>query len=353
MFTRILVPLDGSLLAERALPHAEHFARIFGANIIFLQVLAPGAYHENSRVVDPLNWQIRKTEAEVYLQGIVAQTRENLGENSLIGGNNKNSRVDYSIREGKTAESIVDFAHAENIDLLIISTHGSGGLSRWNLGSDIQKVITLICLPVLIVRTFIEPGTEDSTIPYRRILLPMDGSRRAECALPAGIVLGRAGTSPIKTVGAGNSISKPLTENPKLILAEIIKPPEISIPKPYRPEISQISEQLMQINRKVVSNYLYEIKERLPVECETRMVESDGVSSAIHELAGKEDIDLVVLSAHGYNGQFIGPYGTVTRNYIEHGIKPVLVLQDMPRSRLQPASAQIPITTPLGVRYVE
>ena len=79
---------------------------------------------------------------------------ENLGEISLMGENEKKSRVDYSIREGKTAENIVDFAHAENIDLLVISTHGSGGLSRWNISSVTQKVINLVYLPVLIVRAF-------------------------------------------------------------------------------------------------------------------------------------------------------------------------------------------------------
>ena len=101
------------------------------------------------------------------------------------------SRVEYSIREGKTAENIVNFAHTENIDLLVISTHGSGGLSRWNISSVTQKVINLIYLPVLIVRAYDQPETETARIFYRRILLPIDSSRRAECALAAGIALAR------------------------------------------------------------------------------------------------------------------------------------------------------------------
>ncbi len=107
------------------------------------------------------------------------------------GAIEKKSRVEYSIREGKTAENIVDFAHAENIDLLVISTHGSGGLSRWNISSVTQKVINLIYLPVLIVRAYNQPEAADARIHYRRILLPIDSSRRAECALPAGIALAR------------------------------------------------------------------------------------------------------------------------------------------------------------------
>ena len=195
MFNRILVPLDGSTLAERAIPHAEQFARIFGSSIILLQVLDPTSFHENPNPVDPLSWQIRKTEADMYMNGIAARIREDLAEacmrSKVQGNDEKKARVEYSIREGKTAENIVNFAHAENIDLLVISTHGSGGLSRWNISSVTQKVINLIYLPVLIVRAYNQPETENARIHYRRILLPIDSSRRAECALSAGIALAR------------------------------------------------------------------------------------------------------------------------------------------------------------------
>jgi nucleotide-binding universal stress UspA family protein len=341
MFNRILVPLDGSPLAERALPHAEQFARIFGASIVLLQVLEPASYHENPKAVDPLSWQIRKAEAELYMQGIAARTRENLGENILLETGEQKSRVDYCIREGKTAENIVDFAHAENIDLLVISTHGSGGLSRWNISSVTQKVINLVYLHVLIVRAYQHPAVEETNIHYRRILLPIDSSRRAESSLSAGIALVRGETLLKNAVEEKNPTPGPLTENPRLVLAAVIKPPEIPLPKPYPLEIGQLSEELMQVSRKAVNNYLSEMKERLPVESEIRLVENDGIPSAIQELAGEDGIDLVVLSAHGYTGQFIWPYGTVTRNYLEHGNKPVLVLQDVPRSQVLPTAAQI------------
>ena len=98
----------------------------------------------------------------------------------------------------------------------------------------------------------------------------------------------------------------------------------------------------MDVIRLAVSNYLYEMKERLPVACETCVVENNSITLAIHELARQEeDIDLVVLCAHGYTGQSTWPYGTVARNYIEHGTKPVLVIQDVLRSQVQPTAAEI------------
>jgi len=347
MFNRILVPLDGSTLAERAIPHAEQFARIFGSSIILLQVLDPTSFEENPNPVDPLSWQIHKAEADMYMSGVAARLRQNLGgsasaakEAQSTSGNEAKGQVEYYIREGKTAENIVNFAHAEAIDLLVISTHGSGGLSRWNISSVTQKVINLIYLPVLIVRAYNMTETENAKIRYRRVLLPIDSSRRAECALPVGIALAR-GEPPINPSPDPNvPVESPLQT--KLFLAAVIKPPEIPIPEPYPVEIEQLSQQLMTASRQAVNDYLNEMKVRLSVECETCLVENINVSSAIQDLANQEeDIDLVVLSAHGYTGQSTWPYGSVARNYMEHGTKTVLVIQDVPRSQVKPTAAEI------------
>ena len=244
------------------------------------------------------------------------------------------SRVEYCIREGKAAENIVDFAHTEDIDLLVISTHGSGGLSRWNISSVTQKVINLIYLPVLIVRSYDRPNAAGIIPRYRRILLPIDSSRRAECSLSAGIELTRGEMPGSKT--SGGTVEKSV-----LYLAAVIRPPELPIPEPFPVEISQLSEELLRVSHLAVDKYLNEMKERLPVECDTCVVEGVSVVSAIHELAEKEDVDIVILCAHGYSGQVTWPYGTVTRNYIEHGTKPVLVIQDIPLSQVRQTAAEV------------
>jgi nucleotide-binding universal stress UspA family protein len=334
MFKRILVPLDGSALAEGALPHAELFARIFGANITLLQVLDPTTFQEMPNAVDPLRWQLRKAEADAYMKGIANRVRKNLGEGPVEGEGNPGSRVNYSIREGKTAENIVDFSHVEDVDLLVICTHGSGGLSRWSISSITQKVINLIYLPVLIVRAFDQSTMTADRIHYRRILLPIDSSRRAECSLTAGIELTRGEAS------AGNNSSTP-GEKSILYLAAVIRPPELPIPKPFPIEINELADKIMELSHQAVGRYLYEMKERLPVESDTCVVENTSVPNAIQELAEQEDIDIVILCAHGYSGQVTWPYGTVTRNYIEHGTKPLLIIQDVPLSQVKPTAAEV------------
>jgi nucleotide-binding universal stress UspA family protein len=329
MFKRILVPLDGSPLAERVIPHAELFARIFRSNIVLLQVLDPASFHENPNAVDPLSWQIRKAEADMYMQGIANRIRKNLKE-MVPGDLEEEDRVEYCIREGKTAENIVDFANSENIDLLIISSHGSGGLSRWNISSITQKVINMIYLPVLIIRAYTQTNPDENLRRYRRILIPIDSSRRAECSLSAGIELVRSEIKPAN-----------LADSSKLVLVSVIRPPELPFPEPFPIEISQLSNQFLEISRMGITKYLDEMKERIPVDCDTCVVENSSVTTAIQELADQEDIDLVILCAHGHSGQMKWPYGTVTHNYIEHGIKPVLIIQDIARPHVRPTAAEV------------
>jgi nucleotide-binding universal stress UspA family protein len=334
MFNRILVPLDGSALAERAIPHAELFARIFHSDIVLLQVLDPALGQTDPSACDPLKWQIIKTEAEIYLQGITEQIRKTLGEKSLINKEIETNRVEYYIREGKIAENIVDFAHSENIDLITISTHGAGGFSRWNMNSITQKVVSMIYLPVLIVRSFDLPQMNEPIIQYNRIMLPIDGSRRAEWAMSIGAELAK---SEIST----NDLPINPNEKPKILLLTVIRRPEFPIPEPFPVEISQLSEQLVNICYDAVNKYLAELKDRLPVVCETRIIESSSIVSAIHDQAEQQNIDLVVFCAHGYSGQFNYPYGSVTRNYLEFGSKSVLIIQDTPLSQVKPSLAQI------------
>lgn len=342
MFIRILVPLDGSLLAERAIPHAMQFARIFGAKIILVHVLNPISYQENPDAIDPLKWQIRKVEADVYMQGITNRLCQELDEETPAKKlpkdeelKERSPRVEYFVLEGKIAESIINFGHSEKIDLLVISTHGSSGLSRWNMSSVTQKVIDMIYLPILVIRSYNQSEAETTQKSYHRILLPIDSSRRAECSLSAGIALARGET---KKKIKGDEIST----TTKLVLAAVIKPPEIPIPKPYPMEIEKLTEQLMQVSRQAVNSYLQEMKERLPVESESAVVENDSVFSAIQELADQDTaIDLVVLCAHGHTGQATSPYGTVTRNYLEQGTKNVLIIQDLPRSEVKPSAAEL------------
>ncbi len=279
--------------------------------------MEPNKSAERSQFSEPLQWQLLKTEANLYLQTIAERVHKalNLSKDEGI------DRVNTTILEGKVAECIVDFTQKEAIDLLVICTHGAGGLSRWNLNSVIAKVISLVYLPVLIIRTYRSEGTELRQPLYNRILIPIDCSLRAESALNAGIALAEANHS-------------------FLILTSVIKPPDIPEIAPYHQDMQALSEKLVALNHKALRNYMNEISQRLTVENEIHILENPSISQAILNLAKEEKADLLVLCAHGYTGDMDRPFGMVARDCIDYGTQPVLVIQDLPRSQVKPSEVE-------------
>ncbi len=320
MFEKILLPLDGSSLAERCIPHAIEFARIFNSKILLLSVLESETIADQLKHTEPLNWQLHRAKTELYLHNIANQIRLSLNLLELDDELDEQGRVTVTVLEGKIAENIVDFAHKEAIDLLVISSHGSSGLSRWNLNSVTTKVVSLIYKPILIIRGYHVEGAESSHPRYERILLPIDCSRRSECSLNAGITIAKSYQS-------------------HLILTSVIKPPEISAVDPYNQELQLLNEQFMDLSRKTVQRYMGEISQRLGVENEIRIIEHHSVVQAIINLAKEENVDLLIFCAHGHTGESSWPFGTVARSFIEYSTKPVLVIQDLTHLHVLPTDA--------------
>jgi nucleotide-binding universal stress UspA family protein len=160
MYKNILVPLDGSELAECVLPHVETIFRGCQIpNVIFLRVIEPvylpvGTMSDGSSVYTERDAEqtrdraesINKEIAEEYLKGIV--NRQNF------------TGAQIAILTGKAAEGIADFAMENGVDLIIMATHGRSGVSRWVRGSTADKVLHSASMPVLLVRS---PGCGPGT----------------------------------------------------------------------------------------------------------------------------------------------------------------------------------------------
>ncbi|RIK43864.1 MAG: hypothetical protein DCC57_17515 [Chloroflexi bacterium] len=141
---RILVPLDGSELSERALPLAVALAQKFGGEVTLLRVLdvpPPGLgmrYPENHWMREALQYSHR--EAQEYLEARRAE----------LAGQGVRTRV--LVRDESPAEDILLVAADEKIDLIVMSSHGMGGPSLWTAGSVAHKVMLHSPCPVLLVR---------------------------------------------------------------------------------------------------------------------------------------------------------------------------------------------------------
>lgn len=141
MYKRILLTLDGSELAEQALPYAVAQAEQFQAELILL------------RVLEPLGDKIIKrgagfNRAEETIHDIA---RENL-ERASKGIHERGIQLRMVITEGRPYEEIIHFAETEQVDLIVICTRGHSGFSRWLMGSVADRVTRGVCIPVLLVR---------------------------------------------------------------------------------------------------------------------------------------------------------------------------------------------------------
>jgi nucleotide-binding universal stress UspA family protein len=299
MFEHILLPLDGSSLAERVLPHAVALSGAFKSKLTLLRVITKGPAKDESNLINPMAWQMRKSEAEAYLKSV----------------QNRLSHVDIKseirIIEGNPPQQICDFAQNEEVDLIILSSHGSSGVSAWNINSTVQKVLLRAYMPVMIIRAYEEGYGSLSGLQYNRLLLPLDGSKRAECILPLAKSICEA-------------------QNSKAFMTHIIEEPNLPKQTPISDEINALIDQLREINFNEAKDYLEQIKDQFkPENVETIIESSKKPSIAMHNIIDREQIDLVLLSAHGHSGESRWPYGKIALNFIIYGTTPLIIMQDL------------------------
>jgi nucleotide-binding universal stress UspA family protein len=146
MYKKILVPLDGSELAECVLPHVESIAkRCKVEEVVFLRVTEPFrrfcdldgcVTQQTMNSIDADN----KSAAEKYLSQLAKRTRYD------------GVSVKPEVVTGTPAESIAEYATKNSVDLIVIATHGRSGVGRWTWGSVADRVLRSACVPVLMVR---------------------------------------------------------------------------------------------------------------------------------------------------------------------------------------------------------
>ncbi len=155
MYTKIMVPLDGSDMAECVLPHASAISSgCQVTDVVLVRVVDPvrlpasvpamGGYGFTEKDREQLE-RHRRDAAEAYLKKMT--------DSLDING----TKLNYTVLEGKVAESLTEYALSNNVDLIVMASHGRSGVSRWVLGSVAERMVRNSCVPVLMVRA---PGCE-------------------------------------------------------------------------------------------------------------------------------------------------------------------------------------------------
>jgi nucleotide-binding universal stress UspA family protein len=300
MITHILVPLDCSTLAECVLPHAVALAKAFGSKVTLLHILPGVADGEQERQPDPLDWHLHKIETEKYLETLVERLHAaDISASAIL-----------IPQAHQPEQQIVRYAHEHDVGLIILSSHGAGGLSGWNISSVAHKVVLRCHRSILIVRAYQTDATDQQGVHYLRILVPLDGSIRATVAMAPAVALARAS-------GA------------QLLLGHVVHRPAILAEIQPTSQDTELVDQLTNRNLEQAAAYLARMQTEYAEDAETHLLVSEDVADSLHELVARQHVDLVVLSAHGYSGKRKWPYGSVATSFIVYGTTSLLIVQDL------------------------
>jgi nucleotide-binding universal stress UspA family protein len=260
--------------------------------------------------VDLLDWRIGKAEAQMYLD----QVSERL---SAAGITNTVTVV----LEGQPAQRIIEYAHQKEADLILICSHGKSGVSRWNVSSVVRKIVQNAHTSIMLIRAYNCQPVELNELRYNHILVPIDGSLRAEVALPMAVELAKA-------------------HQAELVLIHIIQRPEIIQRVPPTQQDQELLDQVIERSKEAALRYVEQLRSRLPVEFEAVLRVNNNVTNTLHTIVDEYGIDLMVLSAHGHSADATRSFGTISTGLIEYGSIPMIAIQDLSLEEVEPSRAE-------------
>ncbi|HJT59721.1 MAG TPA: universal stress protein [Ktedonobacteraceae bacterium] len=309
MFQHILVPLDGSLRAEEALPVAARIARATGGSILLLQVVnQPMDFSAGLSPAPLLTEQVIESEmaeAVDYLQSLCASP--------ILAGIESKTQISF----GLPAQHILAVAQVSESDLIILCSHGRTGFTRWALGSVARTLVHQSTAPVLVLREgkVLASLTMPDVGPLA-VLVPLDGSPLAEEALAPTIALTQALAAPTQST---------------LHLVQVVKPLSSSTEEGF---VSEFNEEA----RSVAGAYLRQAAENvqavaghtlaLTTSIETGTDVASTLLSVIeHGNGGK--YSLIGISTHGRGGLERWVMGSVTERLLSTAKLPMLIVRPL------------------------
>jgi nucleotide-binding universal stress UspA family protein len=303
-YSRILVPLDGSALAEEALPPAIAFAQRAGANgkVILLRasVIECIISSRGGPVAVPIGVH---QEIDAYLAGLEAAIRA------------QGVAVEAVRAAGDAAMSIADVVHDQHADLIILVTRALEGMGHLVHGSVAERMLQGSPVPILLLKHGEQPLNLFSPARHPHLLVPLDGSALAETVLPQAIAL--AGQ-----LGASLTLLRVLS-TPALVLAD-----SGSVDAPVGAIRASIPTE-----RRAAMQYLDHIQQRLQsrgIPTAIAITEGDAgeaIAAQARALEAAGNATLIVMATHGHGGVGRWPYGNVASAVLHLADVPLLAIR--------------------------
>jgi nucleotide-binding universal stress UspA family protein len=298
MFSRMLIPLDGSKTAEDVLPYARRLSAVGQVAVELLGVVELADIAED----------IAANQA-AYAGALVREAVRNSTEYlEKLAQTFHNGKVRCNVQQGRPEDIIIAAASADRATLIAMATHGRSGVTRWLLGSVTEKVLRGTVNPLLVVRATGNSKT-DGKAALRSVIVPLDGSDVAE------------------------TILSPVTALAKALELQVILVRVYSLPLPtyggddyYVPDFLELKDQI----RDEVEDYLNSRADLLRAQgvMEVSTVVMEGsAADAIIKLARKTPDNLVAMSPYGRSGLQRWVLGSVTEKVVRHCQDPVLIVR--------------------------
>jgi len=294
---RFLVPLDGSRLAESVLPVVQQVASRFHAQVTLLHIVEqhpPAVIHGERHLTDV-------AQAQSYLEEIAVSLRSSgiLVEIHV-----------HQEKEDNVAHSIVQHFQELNADLVIMCTHGHGGLRELIFGSKAQQALQQGTQSILLLF----PGEDDSILPFKlqRILVPLDGTAAHEQALPMAITIARTFDAELHLVLVVPTLA---TLSGDQAVSGLLLP--------------STTRAILDLSQQDAADYLEHAVARCHAEgvvARAEVLRGDIVPEVLG-LAERLNVDLIVLASHGRTGLDALFTGSVASRIAGRKIRPLLLVR--------------------------
>lgn len=290
---RILVPLDGSVRAERAIPWADELAGALGAEVELLRVVGPNDLPDEA-FSDAIAYQLVENESSAGRATLEMEAEQ------FVRATPRSRPVIF----GEPGDTIAARAHSIGADLIIMSSHGRSDLERALLGSVADEVIRDSRVPVLVIRDGVP--SPPPQVP-KKVLVPLDGSELSEAVL-----------------SYVTPLAQTLGWNLTLFWQVDLPPPAIPIQGALIPLGFAAGER---------DADMVEYLERVTADLQAKGITAEprvwfgSRAQSIVEYANNEHMDLIAMSTHGRNGFERWLRGSVTQYVLEHAGVPVLTVR--------------------------
>ena len=298
MYTRMLIPLDGSETAEKVLPYARSLAArlkipVELIGIIDIAAMATHMASEKARYLDTFIAQGVRS-SEEYLKR-VAKTFSGAG-------------VERTVEKGRAEEVIIEKAAADKGTLIAMATHGRSGMSRWLLGSVTEKVLRGTSNPLFLVRANEEAKTEGEAA-IKSVIVPLDGSELAERVLPNAVQLAKL-------------------FNLEVMLLRAFELPAAAYygSEDYLPNYEELKGRVKEEAKGYLDKKIAALKGEGLEKVHSILMEGAGADEII-SYAHKSPDTLVAMCTHGRSGLKRWVLGSVTEKVVRHSGDPVLVVR--------------------------